>query len=320
MSITITQLPSQGTVLDTTQIPVETAGVTGRIAASSIKNYLSAGSLTQMTVGNLTVTNTTTTGAIQAYSLSTTADVVVGGNLFIIGSETVTGNIIGNITGNLVGSVVGSGGTFGNIVATVILPDQPYIANLGNIRANSLTTNANISVGSTLYVGGAANIIGVTTHSSNIVPISNAASVNLGTTSNWFNNVYGTAIHALYADLAERYTSDQQYLPGTVVVFGEDTEVTASKTANDTKVAGVVSTNPAYTMNAGVSGVDVALQGRVPCQVTGTVNRGDMMVTSEIPGVAMACSSPVLGSVIGKSLGFHSGSNVGVIEVVVGRI
>ena len=120
--------------------------------------------------------------------------------------------------------------------------------------------------------------------------------------------------------MAERYTSDSQYTPGTVVVFGTDTEVTASKQANDPRVAGVVSTNPAYTMNAGVDGVDVALQGRVPCQVTGEVKRGDLMVTSSIPGVAMASSAPAIGTVIGKALGTHTGSTVDMIEVVVGRI
>ena len=155
---------------------------------------------------------------------------------------------------------------------------------------------------------------------SDIVPTSNAAAVNIGSTNSWFNNIYGTAVHALYADLAERYTSDSQYGPGTVVVFGTDTEVTASYQPNDTKVAGVVSTNPAYTMNAGTAGVDVALQGRVPCQVTGTVVRGDMMVTSPIPGVAMANNNPPIGAVIGKALGTHTGSGVAVIEVVVGRL
>ena len=73
-------------------------------------------------------------------------------------------------------------------------------------------------------------------------------------------------------------------------------------------------------MNAGGSGVDVALQGRVPCQVTGTVSRGDLMVTSDIPGVAMANNNPPIGAIIGKALGNHSGAGVGVIEVVVGRV
>ena len=199
------------------------------------------------------------------------------------------------------------------MTAYVTYPNQPYITNLGTITLDKLTANANIA-------GGNLSITGISVHGGAILPTSNAAAVNIGSTGSWFNNVYGTAIHALYADLAERYTSDSQYTPGTVVVFGTDTEVTASKQANDPRVAGVVSTNPAYTMNAGVDGVDVALQGRVPCQVTGEVKRGDLMVTSSIPGVAMASSAPAIGTVIGKALGTHTGSTVDMIEVVVGRI
>ena len=71
---------------------------------------------------------------------------------------------------------------------------------------------------------------------------------------------------------------------------------------------------------AGIDGIDVALQGRVPCQVTGTVTRGDLMVTSAIPGVAMTNNNPAIGTVIGKALGNHIGASVGVIEVVVGRV
>ena len=177
-----------------------------------------------------------------------------------------------------------------------------------------------MSVGANLSVTGTASILGTTTLYNPIIPISNIAAVNIGSTTNWFNNVYGTAIHALYADLAERYTSDSDYAPGTVVIFGTDTEVTASYQPNDTRVAGVISTNPAYTMNAAIGGVNVALQGRVPCQVTGPVTRGDLMVTSPIPGVAMTNNNPAMGTVIGKALGNFSGSGVGIIEVVVGRL
>jgi hypothetical protein len=120
--------------------------------------------------------------------------------------------------------------------------------------------------------------------------------------------------------LAEYYESDSDYPAGTVLSFGTVTEVTSSQTANDTRVAGVVSTNPAYIMNEGAGGVAVALQGRVPCQVTGIVKRGDLMVTSPIPGVAMTNNNPPMGAVIGKAVGNYSGSGVGVVEVVVGRL
>ena len=57
-----------------------------------------------------------------------------------------------------------------------------------------------------------------------------------------------------YADLAEKYVGDKAYEPGTVVVFGGDEEITACTIKGDRKVAGVVSTNPAYLMNNELEG------------------------------------------------------------------
>ena len=130
----------------------------------------------------------------------------------------------------------------------------------------------------------------------------------------------GTATVAQYADLAERYTSDIVYEPGTVLVFGGAKEVTSSTEANDRRVAGVVSTNPAHLMNSVLEGIDVALTGRVPCKVVGIVKKGDLMVTSHVPGVAMANNDPKMGTVIGKALEDYNSPEVGVIEVVVGRM
>jgi hypothetical protein len=90
-----------------------------------------------------------------------------------------------------------------------------------------------------------------------------------------------------------------------------------------TKIAGVVSTNPAHLMNAEMPGdfvVAVALQGRVPCKVQGKINKGDMLVASDVPGVAVANDNPKLGSVIGKALENYDSTEIGTIEVVVGRL
>lgn len=126
---------------------------------------------------------------------------------------------------------------------------------------------------------------------------------------------------ARYADLAENYESDDDYAPGTVVSFGGDFEVTLAKEDGDRCVAGIVSTNPAYLMNAdqGANSVAVALQGRVPCKVTGKVSKGSMMVAAG-NGFARAESKPSLGQVIGKALEAFDGEGEGVIEVVVGRL
>lgn len=130
----------------------------------------------------------------------------------------------------------------------------------------------------------------------------------------------GTATSAYYADLAEIYASDSEYGPGTVVVFGGEKEITQSTEFMDRRIAGVISTNPAHLMNAKAEGLPVALQGRVPCFVTGVVKKGDMLVSSHLPGVAVSSNTPLLGSVIGKALEEWDSNEVGVIEVVVGRI
>jgi hypothetical protein len=126
---------------------------------------------------------------------------------------------------------------------------------------------------------------------------------------------------ARFADLAERYESDEVYDEGTVLVIGGTAEVTTTYIAGDTRVAGIVSKNPAYMMNSD-AGTDethpyIALKGRVPCKVMGRVQKGDLLVTSSSIGYAQAMTdghSP--NAVIGKALGSQD-QGYGVIEVLV---
>ena len=131
----------------------------------------------------------------------------------------------------------------------------------------------------------------------------------------------GTATAAQYSDLAERYESDQMYTAGTVVCFGGNAEITQSTELYDSKVAGVISTNPAHLMNAQAGTNEthpaVALTGRVPCKVMGTVRKGDLMVTSAQPGVAMSADERVPGTIIGKAIQNYTDSGIGVIEILV---
>lgn len=129
-------------------------------------------------------------------------------------------------------------------------------------------------------------------------------------------------LQATYADLAEYYEGDREYEPGTVLVFGGDKEVTTSTTINDTRAAGVVTTNPAYVMNQEQTGIKVciALAGRVPCKVIGRIKKGDMLTTSATPGYAIKAHTPMLGSIIGKALEDKDNGDAGVIQVAVGRV
>jgi hypothetical protein len=97
-----------------------------------------------------------------------------------------------------------------------------------------------------------------------------------------------TAQQAQYADLAENYVGDQDYDPGTVVIFGGEQEITVTTKFADTRVAGAVSTAPGYLMNSEQSGVTVALRGRIPLRVVGAVAKGDLLVTGTVPGTAVS--------------------------------
>jgi hypothetical protein len=165
-------------------------------------------------------------------------------------------------------------------------------------------------------------------HSGTITPSSDN-SIDLGSNSLRYNEVYavtfrGTATSAQYADLAENYLGDAKYEVGTVVEFGGTAEVTASSKESSPAVAGVVSTDPAYLMNAGLEGdniVTVALRGRVPCKVYGPVRKGDVLIASEKPGLAKA--APFRGyqtpaaCIIGKAISEHRGMAEGVVEILV---
>ena len=131
----------------------------------------------------------------------------------------------------------------------------------------------------------------------------------------------GTATEALYADLAENYVADDTYEPGTVLVFGGSTEVTTTNKTHDTRVAGVVSTNPAYLMNKDSGNTSLGLTGRLPCLVKGPVDKGTLLVTSTTPGVAQALNDAYYkpGCVIGKSMNTLTDSSIELIEIAVGR-
>ena len=157
-------------------------------------------------------------------------------------------------------------------------------------------------------------------HSGTITPSSDN-SIDLGSSSNRYNEVYavtfqGTASSAKYADLAEKYLADEELEAGTVVCFGGDKEICACGIEADHRVAGVISTDPAYMMNSEGEGQYVALTGRVPCKVVGPVVKGDLLVSAGVKGHAKTDNDAKPGRIIGKAVGSLDAGE-GVIEVLV---
>jgi hypothetical protein len=288
-------------------------GVTGTTTSG---NFATAGNITaSFLVSNvatgtapLTVTSTTRVANLNvAYAnVADFISVAAGtGNNFLIFANAATGNIteltstglIANLSNNsitattFVGALSGAATTAG----TVTTAAQPNITSVGTL--------------SSLTVSGALTTTQITAGA-------NTTSGNI--TGNWTLTA-GSRMEATYADLAEYYEADVKYLPGTVLMFGGDKEVTLAEDGTS-KVAGVVSTNPAYVMNSTCPGLltAVALQGRVPCKVRGKISKGDMLISGG-NGFARPNQFPSMGTVIGKALQDFDGYE-GVIEVAVGRL
>ena len=329
--------------------------VAGTLSTAAQPNITSVGTLTSLAVtGNISAGNvsaTTFTGALSgAATTAGTVTTAAQPNITSVGTLTslaVTGNIsAGNVSATTFTGALSGAATSATTAGTVTTAAQPNITSVGTLTSLSVTGNISAgNVSATTFTGalsGAATTAGTVTTAAqpNITSVGTLTSLsvsgaltnaNLTTganstagsiTGNWTLTA-GSRFNATYADLAERYVADMPYEPGTVLTFGGDFEVSITGEPDSTRVAGVVSTNPAYLMNSECEGehvVDLALMGRVPCKVIGPVNKGDLITTSEIAGFGKANNEARAGTIIGKALESHNGpSPDGLIEVLVGR-
>jgi hypothetical protein len=255
--------------------------------------------------GNITGANIRTggsvsaTGSAYAASFSTTGTVSAAGD--VTGGNFYTGGQV-SAGGNVKGSNLNGGGL--SLSGSVLSP---------------LNSNYNISTTGTIT---GASLVGTVLEVNSITHSGSNASGNIGSSSNYFNRVFATATSALYADVAERFASDEVLDAGTVVELGGTAEITKAKDDLSENVFGVVSTRAAYLMNGG-AGTDethppVAMTGRVPVLVVGKIRKGDRLVSagngqarSALPGEATAFN------VIGRSLVNKTSDGPGVVEAIV---
>jgi uncharacterized protein YuzE len=306
--------------------------------ANATLNYISASNTWTFDRG-VTVTGTANiTGNANVGNLGTSGNITAG---FYIGNGSqLTGIVSGGgatFTASASAPVSAEAGDYWYETDTDVLyiyvndGTSNFWLDIISFPSQLLNGNSNIAIAAngnvTVSVAGTSNVVNVQTSNvtlkANLLPDANVT-YNLGSTSLRWANVFGVSSSALYADLAEKYQSDNDYTPGTVVVFGGATEITVTTISHDTRVAGVISTAPAYLMNDdNHSGIwlPVALTGRVPTKVKGPVGKGDLVVASDQSGVAIKIDQQFYnpGCVIGKSLEVINDDSVNVIEVVIGR-
>jgi hypothetical protein len=275
---------------------VGSSGGNVSINVNGISPVLIVSPLGMNLTGNLSATLSITGGNLFTGGIVSATGEITGANVRTNGFVSATGNVTG---GNILfgsGNVSGSGNvTSGNVLTGGI------VSATGNISANNLSVASG-----TVRLGNVVN--------------NNANGVgNIGSSATYFNTVFAQATSAQYADLAENYTTDADYAPGTVVVFGGEQEITTSNQVADERVAGVISTNPAYLMNSGNLGLPVALRGKVPVQVVGPVSKGDSLVTSSTPGVAISVgrSREYAQAVFAKSLETDNCPGEKIIQAVI---
>jgi len=268
---------------------------------------IAANSYVQINVQNIDSVGTQVSAdfiatAVDGTDTSKFIDMGINGNVFVSPGSTWT------ISGANDGYLYIDGGhlTVGTATAAKDLIFHTGGLTADKIRARYYDTAANLTVFSTVVTGTHTPLVSNT--------------YTLGSLTSWWSKAFTVSATAQYADLAENYLGDTSYAAGTVVAFGGTHEITLCDTDMSSRVAGVVSTNPAYLMNGTQTGeniVAVALTGRVPTKVRGPIRKGDLIVSAG-EGHARAETLPQVGTVIGKALEDFDG-DTGVIEVVVGK-
>ena len=302
-----------------------TGNFAGTVNAATVLATSIGNSTTVMTAATFTGThNGTHNGALNgAHNGTVGATTANTGNFTTITASTIstTGGLSGVATNfNTNPASIDTGRIFA-IYNTNYMPGASYSSSDSRIFDFGVTTG-NIAYLRTSGTNGFQILSGGsgTSFNNSILPTT-TATYNLGSSSATWATIYGLATSAKYADLAENYVADDDYEPGTVVIFGGDQEVTVCDKDASNAIAGVISTEPGYLMNAAINVphvATVALVGRVPTKVKGPIKKGQMLVGTA-DGMARAEDNPKMGTVIGKALKDFNG-DVGVIEVVVGRL
>ena len=282
----LTYNPSTGTLTSATFSGALSGNATTATTASAVSpnsvalgtdttgNYIATGAVSGVGLsGSASSEGATFTVTSNATSANTASTIVARDGSGNFSAGTITAALSGNVTGNVTGS---SGSCTGNSATAT--------------TATNVTTTDNTSENATMYlafVDGTSGAQGIEVDSSTLTYNPSSGTLTTGIFS-------GTATSARYADLAEIYAADAEYPAGTVVMIGGDAEITAA-TPEAQYLAGVISTAPAYLMNSAADGEAVALVGRVPVRVVGSVNKGEAVFATHHGKASTNGQGPIVG-------------------------
>ena len=330
---------------DTTLKVCPTDGESNSLAWLSLTSTASGGNTTfgsvnitgNATANNFTATNEVTANAFTAGYLTISANATIADASITtanIGTLTTTAITTGSATtpGTLTGVWTVTGNTGANASAILLDTGGIYINNSGNlygIRTDKYMyangdpisfagtySNSNVASYLPTYNG---NILTVQTQATTLTTGANTTAGTI--TGNWTLST-GSRLTATYADLAERFSADDVYEPGTVVELGGSAEITAVKYELSEDVFGVISDNMAFLMNNGAGDNDthpaVAMTGRVRVKTLGTVRKGQRLVSAG-EGYARAAENEeaTAFNVIGRALEDKTTSDFGTVEAIV---
>ena len=143
---------------------------------------------------------------------------------------------------------------------------------------------------------------------------------------NYDGYLYATRIYnAVYNDYAEyfeRFDIMEKLEPGDIIASNKG-KFTKSTKANQKNVVGVYSDSYGHILGGKGDGYDdknfipVGLSGRVSVKIIGQAEEGDLVVSSDIPGVGMINNDAKLGTVIGKVIEDKTTNEIGKVKILI---
>jgi len=225
--------------------------------------------------------------------------------------------VIQNITGNdseIQIKATNSAGTLTHVVTTTAVGIKPAVDNTFDLGTTSLKFR---QVYSENFTGEATRAtamrVGSNFRTASVSASNDTVAVRDATGNLAANLFQGTATQARYADLAEKYTTDGNLVPGTVVCVCDHDQHEVEAATRGCIAIGVVSTDPAVMMNSEAEGQYIGLKGRLPVRILGAVQKGQAVYVHD-----NGCASTEIngGSIVGIALESNTEEGEKLVECV----